>query len=199
MRTATTVLVRPPAEYSAAALRADLGSLELVSRGRRAVPPTLAAVVVGLAAVGALIAALADVRFLAVLLVPLGALGLVGYGYLLPPAGGRAWVVVYAQGLVAQGGAVVVRWDEVERVATDPATGDLVLGEVRIPLAGLDGRGLLLAAVDRHVQPVLRRPGAVRPAAPGSARRRRCDVQRAAVRAAEGATGDLGDRQRGRG
>jgi hypothetical protein len=136
-----------------AAGQADLGTRELVARGRR---PIGSAPLRGTLGAGALVtvsAALAGVAWLATPALPLAALGLAVYAHAVPPRRGRLWIAVHERGLVlSQPLAAVGRED----VGYDGGLLTAAVGHgpdrVRAPVEGLSRRCRLANAVLRHTQ-----------------------------------------------
>lgn len=149
-----------PVDLVASAHQHGLGEPIKIHRGRRRISAVagtvLAAVAVG--SVGTVLVVATAGLALATLLA--GAALVLGYVYLLPPAGGRPYLGVGNDGLVAAlgGGPVPVRWSQITEVAYAPlpaptltltADGDPLV----IALDLFAGSDTIMAVILTHTQP----------------------------------------------
>ncbi|MBF9133177.1 hypothetical protein I0C86_30070 [Plantactinospora sp. S1510] len=160
------MLLRPPGTVAVAAAGQDLGPRVATYRAWRADPFPAVWIAVGAAVVLAVLSFLVGVPAIGVVLVPVAALGAAAYAGLLPPDGGRRWLVVYERGFVdvVDGGPpLAVRWESVGgpvRIGPDGCRAISVhpvgaVEPVRVVLDGLAPLVDLVEAVDQGVGPVV--------------------------------------------
>ncbi|MFC6018261.1 hypothetical protein ACFP2T_18880 [Plantactinospora solaniradicis] len=160
------MLLRPPGTVAIGAAEQDLGLRVATYRAWRADPFTAIWVAVGAAVVLAVLSFLVGLPAVGVVLVPVAALGAAAYAGLLPPVGGRRWLVVYERGFVDVfdgGPPLVVRWESVGgpvRIGPDGSRAISVhpvgaVEPVRFVLDGLAPLTDLVEAVEQGVRPVV--------------------------------------------
>jgi hypothetical protein len=155
------MVVRPPVGVQEVAAQNQLGRVDRSFDNHRRPSTPVVGTVVGVAALAATVAGFAGQAAVAIALGPLTLLGIAAYAWLLPPPGGRRWVVLYEHGLIdtRPPATRAVRWDDVSEVEHGPDGTVLTARQggpdetARVWLGGLGAPDRVAAAVDRHVQP----------------------------------------------
>ncbi|MBE1489363.1 hypothetical protein [Plantactinospora soyae] len=160
------MLFRPPGTVATGAAGQDLGPRLATYRAWRTDPFTAVWIAVGAAVVLAVLSFLVGLPAVGVALVPVAALGAAAYAGLLPPAGGRRWLVVHERGFVDAVDGVpplVARWEWVSGPVRPGPDGSRAISvhpvgaaePTRVVLDGLAPLADLVAAVELGVGPVI--------------------------------------------
>jgi hypothetical protein len=147
----------PDVTVANAAAELSLGDRQAVSRNWRTLPGRVGWVVLGGAAVlGTSLPYLGQI-LLGLAVVPVVALAVLAYLFLVAPKGGRRWFVRYEHGFVEAGpdGPVrAARWTDVEQVVPEPG-GPVLVVSGRVPAFPYPGQRALEVAIQRQVQPLV--------------------------------------------